>query len=157
VDGGARRRGSRAAAARGRPRSQPPAARAGRLMAHPQEESLREQARLLAAGELDASELLEATLRRIQQRNPPLPAVAATFPAASRRVPAAAPPVPVGGVRVTVKDMFSLPWRGYHTGPRHQLSPPSPSGVFRRLRDAGAVVVGVDNQHELGLGTTGRA
>ena len=29
--------------------------------------------------------------------------------------------------------------------------------MFRRLRDAGAVVVGVDNQHELGMGTTGRA
>src|SRR5262249_10151816 len=61
------------------------------------------------------------------------------------------------GVPVTVKDMFSLPWRGYRNGTRHELGAACASGVFRRLRDAGAVVVGVDNQHELGLGTTGRA
>jgi aspartyl-tRNA(Asn)/glutamyl-tRNA(Gln) amidotransferase subunit A len=53
--------------------------------------------------------------------------------------------------------MFSLPWRGYRNGTRRQLGVPTASGPFRRLRDAGAVVVGVDNQHEVGLGTTGRA
>ena len=126
-------------------------------MAHSQDLPLREQARLLAAGELDASELLEATLQRIEQRNPPLRAVVATFPEESRAMLAAAPPGPLWGVPVTVKDMFSLPWRGYRNGTRHELGAASASGVFRRLRDAGAVVVGVDNQHELGLGTTGRA
>ena len=126
-------------------------------MAHPQDLPLREQARLLAVGELDASELLEATLGRIEQRNPPLRAVVATFPEESRAMLAAAPPGPLRGVPVTVKDMFSLPWRGYRNGTRHELGAASASGVFRRLRDAGAVVVGVDNQHELGLGTTGRA
>ncbi len=50
-----------------------------------------------------------------------------------------------------------LPWRGYHNGTRHELGARGASGVYRRLRDAGAVVVGVDNQHELGLGTTGIA
>ena len=126
-------------------------------MAHPQDLPLREQARLLAVGELDASELLEATLGRIEQRNPPLRAVVATFPEESRAMLAAAPPGLLRGVPVTVKDMFSLPWRGYRNGTRHELGAASASGVFRRLRDAGAVVVGVDNQHELGLGTTGRA
>jgi Asp-tRNA(Asn)/Glu-tRNA(Gln) amidotransferase A subunit family amidase len=66
-----------------------------------------------------------------------------------------APDGPLTGVPVTVKDMFSLPWRGYRNGTPHQLNPASASGAFRRLRDAGAVIVGVDNQHELGLGTTG--
>ncbi|HVT20368.1 MAG TPA: amidase [Mycobacteriales bacterium] len=124
-------------------------------MTHPQDLSLREQVGALAAGELSASELLDATLARIEQRNPTFNAVAVTFPDQSRAMCAAPVPGPLSGVPVTVKDMFSLPWRGYRNGTRHELNPPNASGVFRRLRDAGAVVVGVDNQHELGLGTTG--
>jgi Asp-tRNA(Asn)/Glu-tRNA(Gln) amidotransferase A subunit family amidase len=124
---------------------------------HPQDLPLREQARLVAAGELDAGELLDATLARIEERNGPLRAVVATFPDESRAMLAAAPAGPLRGVPVTIKDMFSLPWRGYHNGTRHELGAPTASGAFRRLRDAGAVVVGVDNQHELGMGTTGVA
>jgi Asp-tRNA(Asn)/Glu-tRNA(Gln) amidotransferase A subunit family amidase len=126
-------------------------------MTHPQDLALREQARLVAAGELDPGELLDGTLRRIEERNGPLRAVVATFQEESRAMLAAAPSGPLHGVPVTIKDMFSLPWRGYRNGTRHELGAPSASGAFRRLRDAGAVVVGVDNQHELGLGTTGRA
>jgi Asp-tRNA(Asn)/Glu-tRNA(Gln) amidotransferase A subunit family amidase len=70
---------------------------------------------------------------------------------------AAAPDGPLRGVPVTVKDMFSLPWRGYRNGTREEIGAATASGPFRRLREAGAVVVGVDNQHELGLGTTGIA
>ena len=127
------------------------------MTVHPQDLSLRGQAALIAAGELDPGELLEATLARIEQRNPGLCAVVATFPEQSRAMLASAPPGRLRGVPATVKDMFSLPWRGYRNGTRHELAAPSASGAFRRLRDAGMVVVGVDNQHELGLGTTGRA
>src|SRR5436305_14108759 len=70
---------------------------------------------------------------------------------------AAAPDRPLRGVPVTVKDMFSLPWRGARNGAGFELFPPSASGPFRRLRDAGAIVVGIANQHELGLGSTGVA
>ena len=42
--------------------------------------SLREQAAAVAAGEVDPDELLEATLARIEQRNPALNAVVDTFP-----------------------------------------------------------------------------
>ncbi len=126
-------------------------------MTHPQDLTLREQAQLIAAGELDPGELLDATLTRIEERGAPLRTAAATFPEQSRAMLAAAPPGPLHGVPVTVKDMFSLPWRGYHNGTRHELGARGASGVYRRLRDAGAVIVGVDNQHELGLGTTGIA
>jgi aspartyl-tRNA(Asn)/glutamyl-tRNA(Gln) amidotransferase subunit A len=125
-------------------------------MTHPQDLPLHEQARLVAGGELDSGELLDATLARIEERNGPLRAVVAAFPEESRAMLATAPPGPLHGVPVTIKDMYSLPWRGYRNGTRHELGAPSASGAFRRLRDAGAVVVGVDNQHELGLGTTGR-
>ncbi len=126
-------------------------------MSHPQDLPLREQARLIATGELDSGELLDATLARIEERNGALRAVVATFPERSRAMLAAAPPGPLHGVPLTLKDMFSLPWRGYHNGTRHELGAPVASGVYRRLRDAGAVVAGVDNQHEIGMGTTGIA
>lgn len=125
------------------------------MRSHPQDLPLRDQAQAVASGELRASELLAATLARIEERNPTLNAIATTFPDESRAMLAGAPDGPLSGVPVTVKDMFSLPWRGYHNGTPRQLNPPGASGVFRRLRDAGAVIVAVDNQHELGLGTTG--
>ena len=37
---------------------------------HPQDLSLRAQAHAIAAGELDATELLEATIARIEERDP---------------------------------------------------------------------------------------
>jgi Asp-tRNA(Asn)/Glu-tRNA(Gln) amidotransferase A subunit family amidase len=125
-------------------------------VSHPQDLPLREQAQLIADGGLDPGELLDATLSRFQERNGPLNAVVATFPDESRAMLASAPRGALHGVPVTIKDMFSLPWRGYHNGTRHELGARCASGPFRRLRDAGAVVVGVDNQHELGMGTTGR-
>jgi Asp-tRNA(Asn)/Glu-tRNA(Gln) amidotransferase A subunit family amidase len=126
-------------------------------MTHPQDLTLREQARLVAAGELDARGLLDATLARIEERNGPLRAIAATFPDESRAMLHSATPGPLQGIPVTIKDMFSLPWRGYRNGTRHEIGAPVASGAFQRLRDAGALVVGVDNQHELGMGTTGIA
>jgi Asp-tRNA(Asn)/Glu-tRNA(Gln) amidotransferase A subunit family amidase len=125
------------------------------MSAHPQDLSLREQVGSVASGELSAAELLDATLARIEERNPTYNAIAVTFPQESRAMLEAAPPGPLSGVPVSVKDMFSLPWRGYHNGTPKQLHPAGASGAFRRLRDAGAVIVAVDNQHELGLGTTG--
>ena len=53
--------------------------------------SLREQAAQIAAGELDAGELLDACLARIEERNPDLNAVVATFPDESRRDARAGP------------------------------------------------------------------
>jgi aspartyl-tRNA(Asn)/glutamyl-tRNA(Gln) amidotransferase subunit A len=126
-------------------------------MSHPQDLPLREQARLIDAGELDAGELLDATLARIEERNGSLNAVVETFPEEAAEMLAAAPDGPLHGVPVTVKDMFSVPWRGYRNGTHREIGAATASGPFRRLRDAGAVVVGVDNQHELGLGTTGIA
>jgi len=65
---------------------------------HPQDLPLREQALLIARGELDPGELLDATLARIEERNGPLHAVVATFPQESRAMLAAAPAGPLHGV-----------------------------------------------------------
>jgi Asp-tRNA(Asn)/Glu-tRNA(Gln) amidotransferase A subunit family amidase len=119
--------------------------------------SLSAQAAAIAAGELDPAELLEATLARIEQRNPAINAVVETFPERSREMLAAAPAGPLRGVPVVIKDEWPLPWRAQRFGAADMLAPAAPgeSGPYRALRDAGAVIVGVGNMHELGAGSTG--
>jgi Asp-tRNA(Asn)/Glu-tRNA(Gln) amidotransferase A subunit family amidase len=122
---------------------------------HPQDLSLRDQAAAVASGELDADELLRATLERISERNAPLNSVVATFPEESERMLAEAPDGPLRGVPVAVKDQFQIPFRAPRDGTAQEMAPPGESGIFRRLRDAGAVVVAVTNMHYLGGGSTG--
>jgi aspartyl-tRNA(Asn)/glutamyl-tRNA(Gln) amidotransferase subunit A len=119
--------------------------------------TLRGQAAAIAAGEVDAGELLEAALARIEQRNPAVNAVVETFPERSREMLAAAPEGPLRGVPVVIKDEWPLPWRAQRFGAAEMLAPAAPgeSGPYRALRDAGAVIVGVGNMHELGASSTG--
>jgi Asp-tRNA(Asn)/Glu-tRNA(Gln) amidotransferase A subunit family amidase len=119
---------------------------------------LREQAAQIAAGELDPTELLDACLARIEERNPDLNAVIATFPDRSREMLEQAPDGPLRGVPVLIKDEWPLPWRAETVGaasvPGVTLEP-GESGPYRALRDAGAVIAGVGNMHELGSSSTG--
>ena len=126
-------------------------------VSHPQDLSLREQARAIAAGELDATELLEATLSRIEERDGPVNSIADVFASESARMLSEAPEGPLHGVPIAVKDMFALPWRAPRDGAPRNLQGigPGESAVYQRLRDAGAVVVAVTNMHEFGAGSTG--
>ncbi|MDX6605743.1 MAG: aspartyl-tRNA(Asn)/glutamyl-tRNA(Gln) amidotransferase subunit [Solirubrobacterales bacterium] len=121
---------------------------------------LREQAAQIAAGDIDPGELLDSCLARIEERNPDLNAVVATFPEESRRMLEQAPAGPLRGVPVVIKDEWALPWRAETVGaasvPGVKLEP-GESGPYRALRDAGAVIAGVANMHELGSGSTGNA
>jgi Asp-tRNA(Asn)/Glu-tRNA(Gln) amidotransferase A subunit family amidase len=119
--------------------------------------SLRAQAAAIAAGELDAGELLEATLERIEQRNPAINAVVETFPERSRQMLDAAPDGPLRGVPIVIKDEWPLPWRAQRFGAAEMFAPTAPgeSGPYLALRDAGATIVGVGNMHELGASSTG--
>src|SRR5258705_7429032 len=69
-----------------------------------------------------------------------------------------APDGPLGGVPVLIKDEWPLPWRAETVGaasvPGVRLEP-GESGPYRALRDAGAVIAGVANMHELGSSSTG--
>jgi aspartyl-tRNA(Asn)/glutamyl-tRNA(Gln) amidotransferase subunit A len=119
--------------------------------------SLRGQAAAIAAGEADPAELLDATLARIEERNPAINAVIETFPERSGEMLATAPPGPLHGVPVVIKDEWPLPWRAQRFGAAGMLAKTAPgeSGPYLALRDAGAVIVGVGNMHELGSGSTG--
>jgi Asp-tRNA(Asn)/Glu-tRNA(Gln) amidotransferase A subunit family amidase len=124
-------------------------------LSHPQDLTLRGQAAQIAAGDLDPAELLRATLQRIEERNGPLNAVVATFPEQSESMLAEAPRGPLYGVPIAVKDQFQIPWRAPRDGTSVEVAPAGDSGIFRRLREAGAVVVAVTNMHFMGGGSTG--
>ena len=124
-------------------------------MSHPQDLSLREQAAAVAAGEIGAEELLDATFARIDERDGALNSVVMRFPDEARQMLADAPPGPLHGVPVLVKDMFRLPWYGPRDGAPSEAAPPGESAVYRRLRDAGAVIAGVTQCHYWGAGSTG--
>jgi aspartyl-tRNA(Asn)/glutamyl-tRNA(Gln) amidotransferase subunit A len=119
---------------------------------------LREQAAAIAGGEADPEELLDATLARIEERNPMVNAIVETFPEQSRKMLAEARGGPLYGVPLAIKDEWPLPWRAERLGAAQYLGPPpkpGQSGPYRALRDAGAVIVGVANMHEYGAGSTG--
>jgi aspartyl-tRNA(Asn)/glutamyl-tRNA(Gln) amidotransferase subunit A len=124
-------------------------------VSHPQDLPLRDQAAQIAAGALDAGDLLRATLERIEERNGSVNALVATFPEDSERMLADAPEGPLRGVPIAVKDQFQIPYRAPRDGTAHEAAPAGDSGIFRRLREAGAVVVGVTNMHYKGGGSTG--
>src|SRR4051795_2814 len=120
--------------------------------------SLREQAAGIASGEFDAGELLDDCLARIEERNPDLNAIVATFPDQSREMLENAPDGPLRGVPVIIKDEWPLPWRAETVGAAAVpgvTTHPGESGPYRALRDAGAVIAAVGNMHELGSSSTG--
>ena len=71
----------------------------------------------------------------------------------------AAPDGPLRGVPVVIKDEWPLPWRAQRFGAAEMMveTAPGESGPYRALRDAGAVIAGVANMHELGASSTGNA
>jgi Asp-tRNA(Asn)/Glu-tRNA(Gln) amidotransferase A subunit family amidase len=119
--------------------------------------SLRDQAAAIAAGDSTPEGLLDEALARIEERNPALNAIVATFPEHSREMAAAAPEGPLRGVPIVIKDEWPLPWRAARFGAAWMPAPSAPgeSGPYRALRDAGATIVGVGNMHELGASSTG--
>jgi len=119
---------------------------------HPQDLPLREQAAAVASGDLDAAELLRATLERIEQRNGPINAIVATFPQESERMLAEAPPGPLHGVPIAVKDQFRIPWRGPRDGTADEVLPPGESGIFAGCAMRARSVVAVTNMHYLAEG-----
>ncbi len=120
--------------------------------------TLQEQSAAVASGTADPAALLDATLARIEERNPMVNAIVETFPEQSRQMLAEAQGGPLYGVPVAIKDEWPLPWRAERLGAAQYLGPPpgpGESGPYRALRDAGAVIVGVANMHEYGAGSTG--
>jgi amidase len=117
------------------------------------------QAELIAGGELSARELLEIYLERIARIGPRLNAFRVVFADSARKEaeradasppPAGTPRPPLLGVPIAVKDDVDVAGEVTAMGTRAHGPPAERDAeVVRRLRDAGAVIVGKTNVPEL--------
>ena len=119
-------------------------------------------ARLLSSGATTARALIEAALTRIEAENPGTRVFIATCAEAAlgaaddsdRRRAVGASLGPLDGVPVAVKDNIDVEGMATTGGTRHRFAAPADAGVVRRLRAAGAVILGKLNMHEGALGAT---
>ena len=116
-----------------------------------------EQAALVRSGELSARELVEASLQRIERLNPTVNAFVALDPEralAEADAIAAGDPRSLCGVPIGVKDLLSategLPTTEGSAGFGDWVADHDTAHV-RRLREAGAIVVGKTSTPELGV------
>lgn len=121
---------------------------------------------LMKKGELSASDLTQACLQRIQALNPVLNIFITVATDEARQAAAAADQILAGGgdvgllhgIPVALKDSFDV--KGYPTTAgsavlRDNIASDD-SEVAKRLREAGAVILGKLNMHEWAMGATTR-
>ncbi|MCL6444094.1 MAG: amidase [Alicyclobacillus sp.] len=118
----------------------------------------------LAQRQFSAEDLVRSVLTRIERTNPSLRAFVAINPAAldtARAIDNARlrgeQLGPLAGLPIAVKDLLDthdMPtaYGGLHVGRTHR--PQADATVVRKLRMAGAVIVGKTNLHEYAFGTT---
>jgi aspartyl-tRNA(Asn)/glutamyl-tRNA(Gln) amidotransferase subunit A len=134
--------------------------------------SLTEVARRIRAGEVSPVEVVGAALRRIEQLSPELNAfITVTAETAMREAHEAAGALirerrsgggvgdaigPLHGVPVAIKDIMETAGVRTTCGSRilAEYVPASDATVVRRLKAAGAIVVGKTNTHEFAFGPT---
>ena len=113
---------------------------------------LARQAQLVREGEVTARTLVELTLDRIARFDPQLNAFAAVYADQARAQAENPRPGPLSGVPVAIKDEVDIGGEitSHGTG---AITEPAPrdSEVVRRLKDAGAIVIGKTKMCELGL------
>jgi amidase len=126
-------------------------------------ETTTELARAIRTREISPVEVMEATLQRIEERNPRLNAfVFQAFDEAmtAARVAEACEPVgPLHGVPTAIKDLFDFKpgWPATHGGipALREFTVPVRCAWCERMEAAGAIVVGKTNSSTMGLrGTT---
>src|SRR4051794_21014524 len=114
------------------------------------------QADLVRRGDASAAELVAAAIAAAEQRNPAINAIIhPRFERAMEEAHAGVRDAPFAGVPVVLKDLGGMQ-RGepYHAGTRAlqaiDYRAPYDSAVYRRLRDAGFIVIGRTNTPEWG-------
>ncbi|MDA7948343.1 MAG: amidase family protein [Hyphomicrobiaceae bacterium] len=119
--------------------------------------------RAIATGDVSPVELLESCIARIEELNPTVNAIVATCferarseaSAAERAVRSGENIPPLHGLPVAIKDLVATEGMPTTYGsPLYADNVPNrDAGLVKRLRDAGAIVVGKTNTPEFGAGT----
>ena len=126
--------------------------------------SIGELSRMLRAGEISSVTLVEDCLARIERLNPTLNAFITVLAAQAVQHAAEADAELASGkwrgylhgIPVAVKDMFDTAGIRTTAAFEHfsQRVPQQDADVVRKLRDAGAILIGKTNMHQLAMGTT---
>ena len=129
-------------------------------LTEPTRMSLTEAVAAVRAKTVTAAELLEACLARIEETDPAVGAFASVQADAARaqaaRLDRSDPLGPLHGVPVALKDLFftaGVPTEA-NCDALKGFTPDRDATVVARLRDAGAVIVGKTNTHELAYGVS---
>ena len=129
-------------------------------MTNPNELNLVEAASLVREGDLSARELLEACLERIAETDAAVGAFAAVGAEAARReavrLDSQPPSGPLHGVPIALKDLIFTSDMNTEANCEAfaDFRPEHDATVVRRLREAGAIIVGKTNTHELAYGVS---
>jgi amidase len=123
----------------------------------PMSMSASEQAAAVRSGGVSASELVDASLAQIERLNGGLNAVITLVADRARAEAAQVPPGddrPLAGVPMVVKDLLQLTEgvrTTFGTAASGDFVPKFDTGLVRRLRAAGAILVGKTNTPEFGI------
>ena len=119
-------------------------------------ETLAQQAKAVASGDVSPVELVERALAAIESSQPLLNAFTQVFADEAREQAKSPPDGPLRGVPIAVKDLYDLAGSissgccaAYEDRRRGE-----DSVVVAKLKAAGAIIVGKTNQHELACGAT---
>jgi len=127
-------------------------------------QTLTEASRAIEAGDTTPTQLLEAALARIEETDGRLNAFVRLMgssardeaAAATERARAGSRRGPLDGIPIAVKDLYDTAGvvTAGGTGALSERVPTEDATTVRLLREAGAVIVGKTNTHELALGGT---
>ncbi len=128
-------------------------------------ETIRELSVKIKNQEISPVELVEACLERIEELNPKLNAFITVMAAEARQAAKDAEVEirngklrgPLHGIPVAVKDFYDTKGVKTTAGFAHMKDrvPAKDAEVVKRLRDAGAIIIGKTNMDALGMATTG--
>jgi aspartyl-tRNA(Asn)/glutamyl-tRNA(Gln) amidotransferase subunit A len=121
--------------------------------------------KLIACREISCSEVVDATMRRIQKLNPKLNAFITILDEPARREAKHADSLikrgkylgPLHGIPISLKDLIYIKGVRSTSGSKilADFVPNYDSTVTIKLRKAGAIIVGTNNLHEFASGITG--
>jgi aspartyl-tRNA(Asn)/glutamyl-tRNA(Gln) amidotransferase subunit A len=126
--------------------------------------TIKDLSKLISAREVSPVELIEATLERIAKLNPTLNAFITVLEDSARRDAKNAELLikegkykgPLHGIPISLKDLIYVKGVKSTSGSKilSNFIPDYDSTVVKKLKDAGAIIVGMNNTHEFACGIT---